>query len=239
MRGWWSTLPISESTTSDGDHGSLHACQCPSLHGHFRASSTLPSKACLSGTHTLCRVFQCYKGWPHSGKQMPEARVGHAALPLQPSQPSEMDASRGPGPSRLLEEPAPRTLQSQSKLFHTDDGAVAIHTPVRDPKRLDKRSWDYIMRSGVAGGLAGCAVSITPCQWEETTADRVQRQRQWSDLSTESRSCFKLRTRISQSILAAGSVSSAQCEISIRQMESEACFAVIPPRCYESFPMLA
>lgn len=26
-------------------------------------------------------------------------------------------------------------------------------------KKLDKRSWDYIVRSGVAGGIAGCAVS--------------------------------------------------------------------------------
>lgn len=26
-------------------------------------------------------------------------------------------------------------------------------------KTVDKRSWDYIVRSGLAGGVAGCAVS--------------------------------------------------------------------------------
>lgn len=26
-------------------------------------------------------------------------------------------------------------------------------------KSLDKRSWDYVLRSGLAGGVAGCAVS--------------------------------------------------------------------------------
>lgn len=42
----------------------------------------------------------------------------------------------------------------------TDDehGSVAVAT--KQP--LDKRSFDYLWRSGVAGGLAGCAVSSLP-----------------------------------------------------------------------------
>lgn len=28
-------------------------------------------------------------------------------------------------------------------------------------KRIDKKSLDYLIRSGVAGGLSGCAVSMT------------------------------------------------------------------------------
>lgn len=35
----------------------------------------------------------------------------------------------------------------------TSSGTVAV-------KPVDKRSWDYLVRSGLAGGLAGCAVSI-------------------------------------------------------------------------------
>jgi solute carrier family 25 (mitochondrial carrier protein), member 16 len=38
------------------------------------------------------------------------------------------------------------------KICPTDDEAIV-------PKRqMDKQSWEYIIKSGVAGGLAGCAV---------------------------------------------------------------------------------
>lgn len=48
----------------------------------------------------------------------------------------------------------------------TDDEAI---TP-----RNRTRSWDYVWRSGVAGGLAGCAVStILECQ-TETRAARIR-----------------------------------------------------------------
>jgi hypothetical protein len=29
-------------------------------------------------------------------------------------------------------------------------------------KQIDKQSWDYVWRSGVAGGMAGCAVCLPP-----------------------------------------------------------------------------
>lgn len=38
----------------------------------------------------------------------------------------------------------------------TDAEAVV---PRSNTKKVDKQSWDYIWRSGTAGGLAGCAVS--------------------------------------------------------------------------------
>jgi len=61
------------------------------------------------------------------------------------------------GPSRLLEEPLPHTSPKQST-FTRNDGAVTSTGPApREPKRLDKQSLDYILRSGLAGGLAGCA----------------------------------------------------------------------------------
>ncbi|KAK6381484.1 coenzyme A transporter [Exophiala oligosperma] len=70
------------------------------------------------------------------------------------------------GPSRLLEEPplSQTSSSSTSSTPHTfsrntpaavtrkDDGRAP-----GEPKYLDKRSLDYVLRSGFAGGLAGCA----------------------------------------------------------------------------------
>lgn len=50
---------------------------------------------------------------------------------------------------------AARKKSAEPAICPTDDDAVV---PKRKAK--DKQSWDYIWRSGVAGGLAGCAVSI-------------------------------------------------------------------------------
>jgi hypothetical protein len=62
------------------------------------------------------------------------------------------------GPTRLLEEPV-STAPTPAKLFNTDDAAVGLHPGEgKERKPIDKRSWDYILRSGFAGGLAGCAV---------------------------------------------------------------------------------
>ncbi|KAK4941759.1 coenzyme A transporter [Elasticomyces elasticus] len=61
------------------------------------------------------------------------------------------------GSSRILEEPLPPSSPKQS-LFSTGDPAVTTQTPpTGERKRIDKRSLDYILRSGLAGGLAGCA----------------------------------------------------------------------------------
>ncbi|KAK5199754.1 coenzyme A transporter [Exophiala xenobiotica] len=58
------------------------------------------------------------------------------------------------GPSRLLEEPLPHTSPKHTR----NDAAVTSTGPApRERKRLDKQSLDYILRSGLAGGLAGCA----------------------------------------------------------------------------------
>lgn len=65
-----------------------------------------------------------------------------------------MDPSRGP--SRLLEEPAPRAPAFE--LATTSDSAVAHRAhEYKEKTSLNKRSLDYVLRSGLAGGLAGCA----------------------------------------------------------------------------------
>jgi solute carrier family 25 protein 16 len=43
----------------------------------------------------------------------------------------------------------------------TDDEHRSITAVKDEQKKLDKRSFDYLWRSGVAGGFAGCAVRST------------------------------------------------------------------------------
>lgn len=86
---------------------------------------------------------------------MPEAHTGHAATTLQPSQPPQMAHT---APRRLLEEPGPPPGRN-STLPAVHDASLAISGASKgEGKHIDKRSLDYIIRSGVAGGLAGCAV---------------------------------------------------------------------------------
>lgn len=60
---------------------------------------------------------------------------------------------------RLLEEPP------SQRTYTRNDAAVTTQSPPasRDANKVDKRSLDYLLRTGFAGGLAGCAVSFLPC----------------------------------------------------------------------------
>jgi hypothetical protein len=51
-----------------------------------------------------------------------------------------------------------RTTNRDPKLCPTDAEAIV---PKREgqKKQLDKQSWEYVAKSGIAGGAAGCAVS--------------------------------------------------------------------------------
>ena len=86
---------------------------------------------------------------------MPVPEVGHAATTIKSSHTIEMD-SRGAA-SRLLEEPP---LGPDKRIYSSANAPVtAGKTAPPETKELDKRSLDYVLRSGLAGGLAGCAVS--------------------------------------------------------------------------------
>lgn len=93
---------------------------------------------------------------------MPEVSSGHAAALSQPSQPSQMDQP-ATAHRRLLDDPSPPPpLRPRTRLPEVDDASVAISGAVRaEQKLINTRSIDYVIRSGVAGGLAGCAVSTT------------------------------------------------------------------------------
>jgi hypothetical protein len=47
-----------------------------------------------------------------------------------------------------------RKAGAEKAVLAADDDAIMRQ------KRTNKRTWDYIWRSGVAGGMAGCAVSL-------------------------------------------------------------------------------
>lgn len=63
-----------------------------------------------------------------------------------------MDPSRGS--ARLLEEPSTHDDARANLFASTSEASVAVPLP---NEKLNKQSMDYIIRSGLAGGLAGCA----------------------------------------------------------------------------------
>ena len=64
-----------------------------------------------------------------------------------------MEIARNAGSHVAGQEPG-----SNHKPFHTDEGAVAFRPTGGAKKELNKQSFDYVLRTGLAGGLAGCAV---------------------------------------------------------------------------------
>jgi hypothetical protein len=57
-------------------------------------------------------------------------------------------------------------LRKEPAICPTDDDAIVPPRPQQ--AQLDKKSWEYIIKSGVAGGMAGCAVrhiSYTESNW--------------------------------------------------------------------------
>ncbi|KAJ5794806.1 mitochondrial carrier [Penicillium paradoxum] len=46
------------------------------------------------------------------------------------------------------------------------------------PDPTDKQNWNYALRSGLAGGIAGCAVSMTKASPKEQTLISKPRQKQ-------------------------------------------------------------
>lgn len=63
-------------------------------------------------------------------------------------------------PRSLLEEP-PSGQRPLVRLPAADEVPIAVSKAGgQSEKRVDKKSLDYLIRSGVAGGLSGCAVSM-------------------------------------------------------------------------------
>jgi hypothetical protein len=61
-------------------------------------------------------------------------------------------------PVSLGQVPAASRLHREPPICPTDDEALVPKKRAAPKQKVDKRSWEYIVKSGVAGGLAGCAV---------------------------------------------------------------------------------
>ena len=59
---------------------------------------------------------------------------------------------------RVILPPAGRE-KDQPAICPTDDDTIA-HRRAGNVKEVDKQSLDYVLRTGLAGGMAGCAVSL-------------------------------------------------------------------------------
>ena len=85
-------------------------------------------------------------------------------------------------------------------------------------RKKDRQSLDYIIKSGIAGGLAGCAVGVSSTTPPKASSANIAlRQKQSSALSTASRSSSKPRPPNSPNTAAHGSALSPPCEKSIRK----------------------
>jgi hypothetical protein len=144
---------------------SANRCQ-----GRQSESRREPFYAAISTPDGILEIFQllpafftqcnsCLKLFYNTWEWMSGTFRGHAAPSYPSPQPSEMgDATRGP--RRRFDEPLPQT--SKTGAFSSDDAGIVTRGPGNVKPELNKRSLDYILRSGLAGGLAGCAVRRRP-----------------------------------------------------------------------------
>ena len=71
--------------------------------------------------------------------------TGNAARSTDASQSQEIDVTR-------------RAYREKAKAKGTTADGFVTPTKVEGLKKIDKQSLDYVWRTGLAGGLAGCAV---------------------------------------------------------------------------------
>lgn len=76
---------------------------------------------------------------------------GDAATPLQPQQPPEIDFARA----------SPEHRREKAVSYPADDGRTITSKRAGSQHKQNKQSLDYVLRTGLAGGLAGCAVPLS------------------------------------------------------------------------------
>lgn len=87
---------------------------------------------------------------------MPESVFGYNGTKAQSSVPRHSPKMT----TASLASPGSR-IPHDTAICPTDNDAI-ISNKHRTKAKLDKSSWEYIVKSGVAGGFAGCAVRPTP-----------------------------------------------------------------------------
>lgn len=92
-------------------------------------------------------------------EEMPGALLGHASsMSANPAaQGGEIEAGDSGMQTGMIAQDVRRAGQPKKDVpvCPTDDEAIV---PRRKTKNTSRQSWDYVWKSGVAGGLAGCAV---------------------------------------------------------------------------------
>lgn len=76
---------------------------------------------------------------------------GDAETPLQSPQPPEIDLTRA----------ATEQRKENAASYAADDGQTIASKRAGSQKKQNKQSLDYVLRTGLAGGLAGCAVRLS------------------------------------------------------------------------------
>ena len=80
---------------------------------------------------------------------MTQSYQGHAKTSFQPSQPPKMEAVRVQSEAR----------ENKTVSKSIESGTIASIDASQ--QRKNKQSLDYVMRTGLAGGLAGCVVWLS------------------------------------------------------------------------------
>ena len=81
---------------------------------------------------------------------------GHAATSIQPPQSPEMDVARGQ-----------QKLQDNSSTLQCTDEETIASKEAGGQRHRHKQNPDYVLRTGLAGGLAACAVCYSTCNIQQ------------------------------------------------------------------------
>jgi hypothetical protein len=125
--------------------------QPPHAHSVLSYTTTILRSRTVTGSVAKCTL--------HSLGMPPSILSQYDASSISHPQPPRANMTMVDTTSMLS--PASRLTRGRDpKICPTDDEAIIPKSEAR--KRLNKQSWEYIIKSGVAGGLAGCAVCLLP-----------------------------------------------------------------------------
>lgn len=132
-------------------------CNTADLPAHDIASNKV---ALLNRSPPFPPHSQSVRGDPD---RMPERILrGHEEQnnPIQPSQTDFAHTIHSQRPAMTAAHAESHRPGRGPAICPTDDDAIVPRKPAAQAsaRKLDKRSWEYIIKSGVAGGVAGCAV---------------------------------------------------------------------------------
>lgn len=137
-------------------------------------------------------------------------------------------------------------LDRHAPLSPTDDDATQMAAQDARTKKVDKKSPEYLMKSMLAGGIAGCAVRRNHFSNPESTGSSTVKKSKCTDASyrpkpssapsTVSKSSFKPATPNSQNTRVPGPASPPPCTTSTPLPESAGSSKATPPRSSASSP---